>query len=96
MPVEERRRQLLHGLKAGGGDEVYVNFSHLAHAIGMDEAEKLVEHMSSMHSIINNKYTSKPTYVRDGLCAINRLLAIEAVLSARAKSEKETIDRLTM
>lgn len=95
MPVEERRRQLLHGLKAGGGDKVYVNFSHLAHAIGMDEAEKLVEHMSSMHCIVTNQYSSKPTYIKDGLCAIDRLLAIEAVLEARARSEKETIDRLT-
>lgn len=95
MPPEERRRRLLHGLRAGGGDKVYLNFSHLAQAIGMDEAEKLVEHMSAMHGIVTNQYSSKPTFVKDGLCAVDRLLTIDAILAARAKAEKETIDRLT-
>lgn len=86
MSPEERAKRLVHGLKATGEDEVAVCFSHLAHALGMDEAEKLVKGgVVEMHGLMPARNARKPTLIREGTCVVDRVAALEAI-------EKKMID----
>ncbi|GIW60302.1 MAG: hypothetical protein KatS3mg087_1368 [Patescibacteria group bacterium] len=85
MSPQERRTRLLNGLKATSSEKVVVNFSHLAHALSMDEAEKLVENMAEMVGAVQTAYSTRVRKTRDAYCEIDRLATIEAL-------EKKTID----
>jgi hypothetical protein len=93
MTAEERRKRLMHGLTSTQEEMVVVNVSHLAHAIGMDAAEKLVQNLVAMDAIIPTPYSRKPQYKSDGLCTINRLEAIEAIERVTINAAKLKIDK---
>ena len=92
MTAAERRERLLHSLNASSEEEGMVNFSHLAHAIGMDSAEGLITNLVAMDGIIPTPYSRKPNFVSEGLCKINRQEAIEAILRVQGKVAKLQID----
>lgn len=94
MTAEERRTRLLHGLSATSEPEVVVNFSHLAHAIGMDSAERMIGTLVAMDGIVQTPYSRKPKYISEGLCTISREEAIEAIHRVRAKTAKLQIDNM--
>jgi hypothetical protein len=81
MPDHERRERLLNSLTAGGieGGEVALNVSHLAQAVGMEEAEKLVEGMAATAEVKQSRFSPKGKTVRSGIAVVNRAAAIEAV-----------------
>lgn len=79
MTPEERQKRLLHGLKACGDETVVVNVSHLAHALGMDEAEKLATNLREMDGLLPSRYSRTAKFVRQGLCEVDRLAVIEAI-----------------
>lgn len=93
MTAGERRERLLHGLRATSVEEVVVNFSHLAHAIGMDKAEGMISNLVAMDGLIPTPYSRKPNFVSEGLCTINREEAIEAILRVQEKVAKIKIDQ---
>lgn len=93
MTAGERRTRLLHGLNATSVEEVVVNFSHLAHAIGMDKAEAMISNLVAMDGLIPTPYSRKPNFVSEGLCTINRIEAIEAILRVQENVAKIQIDR---
>lgn len=79
MPDEERRKRLLHGLKATGVEEVAVNFSHLAQAVGMEKAESLVVKMAETRELQASAMSRTPVLKREGICSIKRTATIEAI-----------------
>jgi len=95
MSAEQRRKELLAGLEnAATEDEVVVNFSHLAHAIGMDAAESLIHTLVSMEGLVATPYSRKPKLVSQGLCSINPQEAIEAIKRVQERTERARIDQL--
>lgn len=95
MSAEERRKALLAGLeRAITEDEVVVNFSHLAHAVGMDAAESLIGTLVAMEGLIPTPYSRKPKLVSQGLCSINPQDAIEAIKRVQERTERAKIDQL--
>lgn len=93
MTAEERRKRLLHGLNATGEPEVVVNFGHLAHALGMDTAEGLVNKLVQMDGLVPGRFSKEPKLHTDGLCAIDRLSAIAAIERVQVKTAKASIDK---
>lgn len=93
MTAGERRERLLHSLNASSEEEGMVNFSHLAHAIGMDKAEGMISNLVAMDGLITTPYSRKPNFVSEGLCTINRIEAIEAILRVQEKVAKINIDQ---
>lgn len=95
MSAEERRKALLAGLeRAATEEEVVVNFSHLAHAVGMDTAESLVGTLVAMEGLVATPYSRKPKLVSQGLCSINPQDAIEAIKRVQERTERAKIDQL--
>ena len=92
MPAAERRERLMKGLMATTEDKVVVNFSHLAHAIGMEAAERMVDSLATMDSLIRSPYSRKPHLVVEALCEIDRMEAIEAIQRADIKTAKAAIN----
>lgn len=93
MTAEERRKRLLHGLNATGEPEVVINFSHLAHALGMDTAESLISKLVEMNGLVANRFSKTPTLVTNALCAVDRLAVIEAIQRVQVKTAKANIDK---
>lgn len=93
MSAEERRQRLMHGLNATRVERVVVNFSHLAHAVGMSTAESLVKHLSEMRSLVRSPYKREPELVKEANVEVDRLEVIEAIKSVTAKTEKLKIDK---
>lgn len=80
MSPEERRERLVKALKATGEDEVVMNFSQVAHAIGMDEAEKLIKgKLVEMHGILPSRTSRQNKLNRKGMVVVDRLAALEAM-----------------
>ena len=79
MSVEERASQLLVGLSASSAEEVGLYFEHLAHAIGMELAEKMVVMAVGESSTKKSDYSTKPQAVNHCLCIVNRKQALDAV-----------------
>ena len=94
MSAEQRRTELMAGLTATNEEEVVVNFSHLAHAIGMDTAEGMIQNLVAMNGLLSTPYSRKPTFVSQGLCKINRLEAVDAIKRVQEKTERLKIDQL--
>lgn len=92
MSAEERRKRLMHGLNATNSERVVVNFSHLAHAVGMDKAESLIKHLSEMRSLVRTPYKREPELVKEANVEVVRLDVIEAIQQVTAKVEKSKID----
>jgi hypothetical protein len=82
MKDSERRERLLRSLTAGGLDECALNFSHLAQAVGMEEAEKLVEQLAGSAEQVQSRYIPRGKTVRSGMAVVNRHAAIAAVEAA--------------
>lgn len=93
MSNGERRRRLLHGLKATGDDEVALNFSHLAQAVGMDKAESLVLMLCGHSELTTSKYNAKPQIKKSGICTVNRESVIEAINKITIDEAKKFHDR---
>lgn len=95
MSAEQRRKALLAGLeRASNVDEVVVNFSHLAHAVGMDTAESLIGTLVSMEGLVSTPYSRKPKLVSQGMCSINPQEAIDAIKRVQERTERAKIDQL--
>ena len=95
MSAEQRRKELLDGLeKASNVEEVVVNFSHLAHAVGMDTAESLIHTLVSMEGLVATPYSRKPRLVSQGMCSINPQDAIDAIKRVQERTERAKIDQL--
>jgi hypothetical protein len=99
MSAEERRTRLLHGLRASnvgnddGTKEAIVNFSHLAHALSMDEAEKLIIRLTSMESIVRVPHSKHPRYIAQGMATVNIGACIKALEEKTFTINKSKIDR---
>jgi hypothetical protein len=97
MPDEERRRRLMHGLRATGNDTVVVEFAHLAQAVGMDAAEKLATRgIAETNEYQTSQYSSKLRKKRAGICEVDRLAVLEACKQATEKHNKSVIDNRLM
>ena len=94
MSAEQRRKELLVGLTITSEEEVVVNSSHLAHAVGMDTAEGMIQNLVAMNGLIPTPYSRKPNFVSQALCKINRLEAVEAIKRVQEKTERIKIDQL--
>lgn len=94
MSAQERRERLLHGLNASQNERVVVNFSHLAHAIGMDAAEALILNMAEIQSLVSSNYRKGPDLIREALVEIDRATAIDVILRTQSKANKAKIDEL--
>ena len=96
MPAEQRCDELLLGLAGTGAEPVFVNFSHIAQVLGMQEAEKYVEPFTEMREAINANLnphsTLKETNRRGGLCQVNRAAVYEACLKVKESRNKKKID----
>lgn len=93
MSAEERRKRLLHGLRATSSDEVALNFSHLAHAIGMDAAEGLISRLVAMDGLVRTPYSRTPKLESAGICTVERLAAIAAIERVQVNATKAKIDK---
>lgn len=94
MSPEERRNRLLHSFRASiSAEEGVVDFSQLAHAIGMDEAEKLVINLTAMDSIIRVPHSKRPRYMSQGMATVNIKQAIEAIQRVAYNEAKGKISR---
>ena len=97
MSDEQRRDELIMGLAATTHDKVFVNVSHLIQAIGMNEAEKLVESLTDFEETnvlaFRPRSTLRAKYYRAGICQIDRELALEACKKAKQDSAKKAIER---
>ena len=89
MSAHERCRRLIHGLSAGDTSNpdhtVALNFSHLAQAVGMVEAEKLCETLKEMREITNKPHTKQTQLIRGGLAIVKAKAALEACKAALPK-----------
>lgn len=95
MSAEQRRSALLSGLeRAATEEEVVVNFSHLAHAVGMDVAEGLIGTLVAMEGLVPTPYSRKPKLVSQGMCSINPQEAIDAIRRIQERTERAKIDQL--
>jgi hypothetical protein len=80
MSPEERAQRLLKGLVASGSaEEVVVDFSQLAHAVGMEVAESLVVVTAGQSSTAKSDYSKQERLVRSCNCVVNRKQALDAV-----------------
>lgn len=95
MTAEERRKRLLHGLNATSSEEVALNFSHLAHAIGMDAAESLIGNLVAMDGLLTTPYSRVPKLISDGICIVNRLACVTAIERVQVNVAKSKIDKRT-
>lgn len=92
MSPEERRTRLLHSFRASqSAEEGIVDFSQLAHAVGMDEAEKLVINLTAMDSIIRVPHSKRPRYVSQGMATVNIRQAIEVIQRVSYNEAKSKI-----
>lgn len=94
MSAAERRLRLLKGLNATKSERVVVNFSKLAHAIGMDAAESLIVNMAEMRSLQRTPYKRDPELVAEAMVEIDRQSAVDAIERVTVKTEKLRIDSL--
>lgn len=92
MSDEERRDRLIHGLKATGDDEVTVNFSHLAQAVGMDMAEKLVINLVETEELVASRTSKTPRMMKSGMCSIDRAAALKACEDCKAEAEMKKVE----
>lgn len=94
MSPEERRERLLAGLKASPSDQVVINFSQLAHAVGMDNAEKLILNLTSLDRLVTSRYSRQPRLVSTPNMEVDRLAAIEMIERVKGQTNKAKIDKL--
>jgi methanogenic corrinoid protein MtbC1 len=94
MSAEERRERLIKSLTACGDQEAVINFSHLAHAIGMDNAERLISNLVAMSGLVTTPFSRKPEYVSHGMCVVDPIIVIEEIRRVQTKTEKNKIDKL--
>ena len=95
MSAEQRRFGLLRGLEpVANEEEVVVNFSQLAHAVGMDTAESLVHTLVAMEGLVSTPYSRKPQLISKGMCSINPQEAIDAIKRVQERTERAKIDQL--
>ena len=78
MTDAERRQRLIKGLEATGAEEVCINFSHLAQAVGMTKAESLVGNLVQTNELVKSPMSSKVTMKRAGMCTVDRVAVLEA------------------
>lgn len=97
MSDEQRRDELIMGLAATAHEKVFVNVSHLIQAIGLNEAEKLVESLTDIEEAnalaFRPNSTLRARYVRSGMAQIDRGLALEACRKAKQDATKKAIQR---
>jgi hypothetical protein len=94
MSVQERREQMLYGLRRTQADTVVVDVSHLIHATDMDTAENLVEELAESQELVRSAYSSRERLVRHGYAVVNRALAVEAIERKIVATNKAAIDRV--
>lgn len=96
MSDEQRREELIMGLSATGAESVFVNFSHLAQAVGVAKAEELAESLVETHELVNPNLSQRSTLrtklVKGGVCQIDRAAALECCLKSKMDSNKKAID----
>lgn len=91
MSNEERRDRLIKGLEATGAEEVCINFSHLAQAVGMTKAESLIGTLVQSNELVKSPMSSKVTLKRAGMCTVDRASVLEACNKAKIDSKMPLI-----
>lgn len=91
MSNEERRDRLIKGLEATGAEEVCINFSHLAQAVGMTKAESLIGTLVQSNELVKSPMSSKVTLKRAGMCTVDRAAVLEACNKAKIDSKMPLI-----
>ena len=94
MSDDQRRRELLYGLRRTQEDKVVIDVSHLIQAVGLDEAETLVEDLAELQEAVTTPYSSRERIVRHGYCVVNRNLAVEALERKTVELNKALIDKV--
>jgi hypothetical protein len=96
MSEEQRREELIMGLSNTGSDVVIINFSNLAHAVGMVEAEKHIQSLTVTNELVNPVFSPRSTLRQhhrcNALCQVDRVTVLEAILKAKADTTKKKID----
>jgi len=94
MSDDQRRRELLYGLRRTSEEKVVIDVSHLIQSIGLDEAETLVEDLAEIHEAVTTPYSSRERIVRHGYCVVTRALAVEALERKTVEINKALIDKV--
>jgi asparagine synthetase B (glutamine-hydrolysing) len=96
MPDEQRRDELIMGLSGTGSEEVFVNYSHLAQAVGEEAAGNLAQSLVESREVVNPnlspRSTLRQTARRNAICQVPRAEALEACKEAKSKAAKSKID----
>lgn len=96
MSDEQRRDELIAGLSATGEESVFINYSHLAQAVGEQKAESFIESMVEEQEVINPNLSPRSTLRRslrrNAMCQVPRTDVLEACQQSKASATKKAID----
>ena len=95
MTKEDCCSRLIKGLRATGSESVALNFSHLAHAVGMKKAESLVGNLVETQELRSAPMSSKLQMHKNGICTVDREAVLAACEEVHMNNNKKAIDDKT-